>query len=222
MDPPIESSNNGSKTISRLQQNLEFKYEEDVDDAYKTALDIAGHIADQKERKDAEGKITEDWTRHKRLVQNVKTNTDTVRVEVTATAHGAPWDRQRGWEEVTVYLGVECADPPDLKDQLLDKYNLRPSLANMQRSVIFQNDSATRKFIAWTAVDRFHSCGIPNGAISSIGVAAGQTVQLPLDINLSVCYAASDTLQTPTTFDPICRAKTGDTAKVSANAACNH
>ncbi len=222
--PPAVSSNNGTYTISRLVNGLEFRYQEEVEDAYKEALDVASKIADEKQKVAVEARINSDWNRHRRIVQNVQTNKDTVRVDVSARTHGSAFDRKRGWEEVTVYLLVGCAAPRNLRDQLLDKYQLTDQLTNVQHSITFENGNAGKRYLAWKAVTTFQRCNAQDttSPVSSIGIDGRQKIELPIDISLSVCYAVGTKIGEPKAFENACRAQAGDSVALGQDPKCNY
>lgn len=213
----VASSNNGSHTASRMAGGLNFNYEEVIDETYQSALDIAGKIVDGKERQEAELRIKDARDRHKRFFQQISTNKDTVRVEVTASADGSFVNRKRGWHHVDVFLDVVCMAPVNLKEQVLSTLKLDKTLEGVQQSSIFHNTEGTRQYVSWKAVDRNTKCSVkPEPGASIVVLDPGQRIEIPLDLALSVCYSFGPTLPARSEFKEACRIRVGNMIEPSA------
>lgn len=203
------SSNNGSYTISKYVAGLDFHYEEAIDEAYKSALDLAGKIADETSRKEVEQKITAEWNAHKSVVINAKTNADTVKIEVVAQGHGAPWDRKRGWEDASVTLKVRCLAPSNLEEQIKQRHNLLLVKAGLPKNVKFQNSSLDKALLVTKNVDIFTKCEQATSAASMSVIDAQREGEFLIDPELQVCYRFTS-LNGKQDLSNNCRGRVGD------------
>lgn len=214
----FDYDNNGSYNITKVASGTEFEYKKIIDEAYETATDLSAKIADGKKKKEAEAKISSDYKNHLELFERLKTNKDTVRVEVSATPHGSPVDRKRGWKEVGVSLLVQCVAPLDLNDQLKSKYQLLKDAEGRLNSVMFKNSTASELFVAWRPADRFTSCSDTKSAISLMRISSGAEGEAYIDQALQVCYASIDSIGATPKFRDKCREGFGATVDANAKA----
>lgn len=210
-DTIVVSDNNGSFNVSKYVSGLDYHYDQEIDDAYKNALALAGKIVDNQKRKEAEAKINSEWEQHKHLVENVKVNADTVRVEVSARGHGSAIDRKRGWIDTVTILHVKCAAPTDLKEQLVNKYNLVSLKGGSAKSVVFSNDKSVPIYLTTKFVDKYTKCTDGASAVSVSTIKPGREAEFLADPELSACYLASEALYNGAELTDNCRANIGDT-----------
>lgn len=201
----LESNNNGTYSVSRYSSGLDFHYEEEIDEAYSSALDLAAKIVDNKERQEVEGRLKAEWNQHKKTLQIIKTNADTIRLEASAEPHGWFADRKSGWIAVSVSQEVGCIAPANLKDQLIDKHKLRDELDKELLEISFVNRTSVRRFLAWRAADRFTKCADATGSTMFVTLDPNQPVILPLDFALSACFLTGGSISKPVPFDKACR-----------------
>lgn len=209
------SDNNGSFSVSRIAAGTDFEYKKTIDEAYKTALDIASKISDEKSRKEAELKIANEYKYHVEWYERIKSNTDTIRAEVSAQSHGSPVDRKRGWISIEVMLKVMCIAPVNLMDQIKQKYKLdAPELGSIV-DISFKNSANNDQYIAWKAVDRFTNCDVVGGAVSLVKIAAKSTADIFSDQALEICYSKIDKTLSVPIFSNDCRTKFGEKIELS-------
>lgn len=115
------SVNNGGHDVSRIAADQSFDYARRVEQAYNYALEIAANAGDN----NAEARIRDEGQRAINEALSFTSSHQMVLLSVNASKHGSWLDRKRGWSHYEVDLLVKCVVPPNLENQLLERYGLR-------------------------------------------------------------------------------------------------
>lgn len=105
----VRSQSNGSHGVDTLAANLEFMSEEELQEAYRTAIDYAGNINNDA----AAARLNQQYAYHLRDLRHYRTTHNTLVVRASARAHGSCWDRKRGWSDIVVFATLKSLGPPD-------------------------------------------------------------------------------------------------------------
>jgi hypothetical protein len=108
----VHSSNNGSRSVSVIGEDLDLVQEELLEQVYKEAIAASGKYKD----KSIAGNLKKELEERRNEVRKWKSNKNTVSALVTCAAHGSALDRKRGWEEISViatliYIGENSRLP---------------------------------------------------------------------------------------------------------------
>lgn len=216
----VLSNNNGGMDVSRFAAGTDIEYRRVIDEAYQSALEVAGKIADPKERAEVEAKIKTEYKSRIELVEKIRTNMDSVRVNVTATPHGSPFDRKRGWMSVQVFMLVDCVAPSDLSEQIERDYGLNARTSGTSRTVRVENKHAGDGLLFWRVADRFTECSKSYGTVSAISIKRKEVAEIAIDPVLALCYAFGANASSTPIFADACRARFGETIDVTDKRQC--
>lgn len=120
----VQSSNNGSRSVSVIGGGLNLVTESELQSAYDSAIDVAIKYGKQ----DIKVALEEKRKEHLKQHSSFQSNLNTVRAKVTASGHGVPnHDQKRGWEEISVtaellYIGTTNRD--DIIASIEDEFGI--------------------------------------------------------------------------------------------------
>jgi hypothetical protein len=116
-----KGNNNGGFNVSRVAAAQKFSYKRNVEQAYKTALNLAGKA----NKKSVQGAIKQDMSSAIKEAESFDSTHQLVRLSVNASKHGSIIDKKRGWSHREVQIEVRCVTPKNLEQQLYKKYGLK-------------------------------------------------------------------------------------------------
>lgn len=209
---------NGWFKVDKYTKGLDYHYEQAIDDAYREAFELAGKIADKKKSSELQAKIKQQWDFHRQIVQNIKTNADTVHVRVWAQGDGAAYDRKRSYMEMGATLMVRCVAPVNLADQIKEKYGLIVEKGALPKQITFINDSGKTLYVNSVAADLFTDCKDANYSNSITPIRGGRDAEVVIDPELDLCYFFSERMTAFPRSKIACRASAGDSVTYSAAA----
>ena len=105
----VRSQSNGSHGVDTLAANLDFMSEEELQEAYRSAIDYAGNVNNDA----AAARLNEQYAYHLRDLRHYRTTHNTLVARASARAHGSCWDRKRGWSDIVVFATLKSLGPPD-------------------------------------------------------------------------------------------------------------
>lgn len=211
---------NGRITVSKFSAGLDFNYEEQSDEAYKSALELAGKLVDPGKRADVEAKLNEEWSQNKRMLQKIKTNQDTVMLVVSAQGDGSMIDRKRGWAKASVDMKVRCVAPVDLDEQILVRHNLDKVKGALPTDITFVNDENTQAYLHLFAADKFTKCSPSDRADNLSLLLPGKDIRLFVDPILEYCFKLTPKMTDRPYFSNDCRIGAGGVVKVKEVEKC--
>jgi len=119
----VHSSNNGSRSVNIIGGGLNLITETKLEEVFDAAIDFAGQQSNDTLR----ANLSERKRQAVSELRKYSANMNTIQAIVSARAHGSPFDRKRGWEEISVeadllYLGA--SSEYDVAASLEEEFNI--------------------------------------------------------------------------------------------------
>ena len=113
------SNRRGSDSVTRVSQGQTFSYENDIKESYSRAMQAAARAG----KSDVEANLKAEMDRAVSVAQRIFSSHQAIRIEVNANRPPNPIDGAN-WRDVEVVLNVVCLVPPNMTEQLLERYGL--------------------------------------------------------------------------------------------------
>lgn len=164
-DENVKSINNGDYQISRFSAGLT-EYNKEINEAYSELYEIGLELDS-----DYAAKVKMQWDSHLAIAERYQSQSEGVRITVSARGSNQFWDQWRGWASVSVDLDVVCTNPVDLKDQVRNKFKFIDFAEKSERYVTVIN-SATAPLYGLMQLTNANDCQFADGESATSYFAA--------------------------------------------------